>query len=565
MDYIHNNLRTIDIREDWNEIIQHIRENKIDTLFIDNNYNEIVALDKNPLSFDAMFHHTTIKPIMVDTFIKTSIDHHVSFYFTDFMSSWNWQHVWDFLPIVPLLFIGWRLLSQLPMMFDDTITADTTTANATFESWLGSPEVLEECKEVLFLMKNKGIVDELKIETPRGILLEGPPGTGKTLLAKVMASESESTFLYVSGSEFIEMFVGLGAQRVRKLFQSARSNSPCVIFIDEIDTIGRKRGNNHFDNSDEQEQTLNQILAEMDGIKENKNILVVGATNRKDSLDPALLRAGRFDRIIHVPLPDLTSREKILQYYLEERAHDDTINISYIASLTQGFSGAELKNIINEAAILSARHNATEIGEIHLVGAIERKQIGILKRDPQQSEALRKRVAVHEAGHSMIVLFYNESFTFQKASIQPSYSGSGGHTIYIEKDDDNDLYTKTLLKQKLVVSLGGKAAEFLFYGGDNEVSLGSSEDLKQANALAQLMVEKFGMGGEGLEVFSSNRENRPLSQYNHDRVDDAVDSLMSEAYKEAKRILLLRYENFLLFSEALLQKTILHSHDLQTL
>ena len=246
-------------------------------------------------------------------------------------------------------------------MFDKENNDEFLKPNVSLSSWAGSPEVIEECKEVISYLERKELYKEIGADMPKGILFEGPPGTGKTLLAKAIATETNSTFISISGSEFVEIFVGVGASRVRELFDSARQNTPCIIFIDEIDAVGRQRGAGVNMANDEREQTLNQILYEMDGFNNNEDIVVMAATNRKDVLDQALLRPGRFDRIIKIPLPDRFSREKILDFYLRSKKLEKPFDISSIAELTDGFSGAELKNLINEAAILSARNNYTKL------------------------------------------------------------------------------------------------------------------------------------------------------------------------------------------------------------
>ena len=329
-------------------------------------------------------------------------------------------------------------------------------------------------------------------------------------MAKAIATETNSTFISISGSEFVEIFVGVGASRVRELFDSARQNTPCIIFIDEIDAVGRQRGAGVNMANDEREQTLNQILYEMDGFNNNEDIVVMAATNRKDVLDQALLRPGRFDRIIKIPLPDRFSREKILDFYLRSKKLEKPFDISSIAELTDGFSGAELKNLINEAAILSARNNYTMIQEEYIFESFEKMVVGLIKKNATVAPATRERVAIHEVGHTLLTLLFDEYFVFQKASILPTYNGAGGYTIFSEKPEikEGGLYTKDMLKKRLMIAMGGKAAETIVYGREY-VSLGAVEDLRQANKLAQRMVGNFGMG-DSLEVF-----------YNEDVNDDS--------------------------------------------
>jgi cell division protease FtsH len=440
-----------------------------------------------------------------------------------------------------------------------------TKPNVTLESWAGSPEVIEECNEVISYIENKDKYKVIGAEMPKGILLEGPPGTGKTLLAKAIASETNSTFISMSGSEFVELFVGMGAARVRELFDTARANRPTIIFIDEIDAVGRQRGAGVNMANDEREQTLNQLLYEMDGFGNNDDIVIIAATNRKDVLDQALLRPGRFDRIIRVPLPDKTSREQILSYYLKNKNLDKPFDVSGIAELADGFSGAQLKNLINEAAIISAKNNYTVIQEKYVFDAFEKLIVGLIKSNSTSTPATKLRVAIHESGHALLALKFNEYFEFQKVSIQPTYNGAGGYTIFTEKPEikEGGLYTKDMLKKRLIITMGGKAAESIYYGNDF-VSLGAVQDLKQANGLAKRMIGNFGMGDK-LEVFFNedvSDESNPFlgkslafgdkySEQTRLQMDKETLDLVKSAYSSAKEILEENREKLIEFSELL--------------
>jgi cell division protease FtsH len=373
--------------------------------------------------------------------------------------------------------------------------------NISLKSWAGSPEIFEECTEIVSYLKNATVYKNAGAEIPKGILLEGPPGTGKTLLAKAIASETDAWFLSVSASEFIELFVGLGAQKVRNLFAKARENKPAIIFIDEIDSVGRQRGAGINMGNDEREQTLNQLLAEMDGFAQNDGIIVIAATNRRDVLDAALLRPGRFDRVINVPLPDRESRRSILGVHTQNKTMDPSIQLDFLSEATGGFSGAELKNLVNEAAIYAARAGNTTITQQNLEDALEKSVVGIVKRVDTRSEEARMRVAIHEIGHAFLAAHFKQYFQLKKVTIQSTYNGAGGYTLFSEYPDilESGLYTKDLLQKRLVVALGGKAAETVFYGKE-EVSLGAVQDLKQANSMARRMIGNYGMGEE-LEVF----------------------------------------------------------------
>jgi len=444
--------------------------------------------------------------------------------------------------------------------------------NITLSSWAGSPEVIEECKEVISYIENKEKFKLIGADMPKGILLDGPPGTGKTLLAKAIATETNSTFISISGSEFVELFVGVGASRVRELFNKARENSPCIIFIDEIDAVGKQRGVNNNIGNDEKEQTLNQLLYEMDGFNNNNNVLVIAATNRKDVLDQALLRPGRFDRIIRIPLPDRESREKILTLCFENKNINKKPDISSIAELTQGYSGAQLKNLINEAAILSARNNFTILQEKFIFEAYEKSIVGLIKKNRILPPSTKLRVSIHESGHALLALKFKEYFDFQKVSIQPTYNGAGGYTLFNEKPEirEGGLFTKDLLKKKLIIIMGGKAAESIYYGNDF-VSLGAFQDLKQANIIAKRMIGNFGMGDK-LEVFYNEdigdelNQNFGFGEKYSDNTRNIIDKetldLVKEAYLVAKDILEKNRWKLIYFSELLQNNTVIYNRDL---
>jgi cell division protease FtsH len=413
--------------------------------------------------------------------------------------------------------------------------------NVSLSNWVGSPEIFEECYEIISYQVNNTNYKKLGAVLPKGILLEGPPGVGKTYLAKAIATETNSSFITMSGSEFIEMYVGVGASRVRELFKMARTNSPSIIFIDEIDAIGGKRSGGSGGSHREHDQTLNQLLTEMDGFKDNSEIIVLAATNRKNTLDPALLRPGRFDRHIHISLPDKYSRSQILKLYLGEKKRKERgINITTIAELTDGFSGADLKNLINEAAILAARRGGEKIKSADLTNAMEKLVVGLERNHDDRTEETRYRVGIHEVGHGFLTIYFDMYFDLQKISIKSTYNGAGGYTLLNEKVEYSSagLYTKDLLFKKIIILLGGKAAESIWYGGE-QVSLGATQDLRQANQLARKMIELFGMGTDDLETFY-NTEHTLGSSYSEktkELVDNQIISIVSKAYSEAKTIL----------------------------
>ena len=586
-------------KENVIDLINDINSDKISEIFISKDYTQLVGVDNIITnSINDKFHLTQVAPIEIQYILNKGYDHNIPIYFIDFYSKSNIlsliQNSLGFISsiagfIVPLFFIilllrsfnsfGSQMNSINSMnsmnMINRNFNKDDmlfATPNVSLSSWAGSPEVLEECKEVISFLDNTNDFTLAGAEMPKGILLEGPPGTGKTLLAKGIATETNSSFISVSGAEFVELFVGMGAARVRELFKNARENSPCIIFIDEIDAIGKQRGSGAaLAANDEREQTLNQILFEMDGFTNNDGILILAATNRKDILDKALLRPGRFDRIIKVPLPDKFSREKILNYYLSLKKIEPNVDIKSLAEITDGFSGAELKNLINEAAIFTARQKNVIIGETDLFNAFEKIIVGLIRNNNDVSLNTRTRVAVHESGHAIMALQYPEYFNLQKVSIQATYSGAGGYTIFSENTEikEGGLYTRDVLKKRLIVTMGGKAAEKVYYGNDF-VSLGAVQDLKQANQLAQKMIGNFGMG-EKMEVFfneninddgNSGFYNNKYSEYTKFNMDKETMQLVIEAYDESLRILNANKDLLYDMRDLLLNNTVINKNDI---
>jgi len=452
-------------------------------------------------------------------------------------------------------------------------------SNITLASFAGSPEIFEECTEVVSYLKNSTVYKNAGAEVPRGILLEGPPGTGKTLLAKAIASEADANFVSITASEFVEVFVGAGASKIRNLFNTARKNKPCIIFIDEIDSVGRQRGAGINMANDEREQTLNQLLAEMDGFSDNEGILIIAATNRKDVLDAALLRPGRFDRIITVALPDKNSRKDILNVHSKNKQLDSSINLELIAELTAGFSGAQIKNLLNEAAIYAARVGRTVICEQDLLNALDKLIVGLIRKTDTRGDEARRRVAIHETGHALLCSEFKEYFELKKVTIQSTYNGAGGYTLFNEYQNitESGLYTKNLLKKRLIVAMGGKAAETLYYG-EEYVSVGAVQDLKQANSMAQRMIGNYGMG-KLLEAFYNedlDSDRNPFlgrslgggAKYS-ERTKEIMDAesleLVRNAYDEAKRILNENRSKMDIVVENLIEKNTLYTQEFDNL
>jgi len=601
-------------KENYNDVIQDLLNNKISKIYIDNKYNQMVSVDNLPTN-DIVYNHyhlTDVNPIVIPNLVEKSSDLHVPLHFVSFIPQniVNIQNLaGEFLTLastaLPVFFLLTFLASlarfnsfqggrmpgnrmtpggsnsrgpMTPFNFPSFQKEDNkfVKPNVSLSSWAGSPEVIEECKEVISYIEKKELYKEIGADMPKGILLEGPPGTGKTLLAKAIATETNSTFISISGSEFVELFVGMGASRVRELFDTARKNRPCIIFIDEIDAVGRQRGAGINMANDEREQTLNQLLYEMDGFNNNDDIVVMAATNRRDVLDQALLRPGRFDRIIKVPLPDKFSREKILEIYIKNKKTDKEFDIRAIAELAEGFSGAQLKNLVNEAAILSARNNHTVIQEKYVFESFEKLIVGLIRKNADVDPGTKERVAIHESGHALLSIVFKKYFDFQKASIQPTYNGAGGYTIFSEKREirEGGLYTKDVLRKRLIVTLGGKAAESIYYG-DDFISVGANEDLRQANGLARRMIGNFGMGEE-LEVFFNDNigdETNPFlgrslgmgdkySQNTKHLMDKESLDLVKNAYRDAKYILNNNYDKLIELSELLMNNTIVMKKDI---
>ena len=437
-------------------------------------------------------------------------------------------------------------------------------ANITLQSFAGSPEIFEECTEVVSYLKNATFYEAAGAKIPQGILLEGPPGTGKTLLAKAIASDTDANFLSITASEFVEVFVGVGAAKVRNLFDAARKNKPCIIFIDEFDSIGRQRGVGLNMANDEREQTLNQLLAEMDGFANNDGILVIAATNRKDILDAALLRPGRFDRIIKVSLPDKTSRRDILAVHAKNKQLAENVKLDFVAELTTGFSGAQLKNLLNEAAIYTARRGEIVIQNQDVLDALEKLVVGLIRKVDGRSEEARRRVAVHEIGHAFLCAQFDDYFDLKKVTIQSTYNGAGGYTLFNERQNISEagLYTKDFYKKQLMVAMGGKAAEHLYYGNDF-ISVGAVQDLKQANNLAERMIGNYGMGTE-LDAFYNKNADQALARTGDtysDKIKEKFDresiGLVDEALFRAKKMLSENREQLDVLVEKLLEKNTL--------
>ena len=430
----------------------------------------------------------------------------------------------------------------------------------TFNDVAGAKEEKEELGEVVEFLKNPKKFNELGARIPKGILLVGPPGTGKTLLAKSVAGEAGVPFFTISGSDFVEMFVGVGASRVRDLFEQAKKGAPCIVFIDEIDAVGRQRGAGLGGGHDEREQTLNQLLVEMDGFGVNEGVIILAATNRPDILDPALLRPGRFDRNIVVGLPDIKGREEILEVHARNKPVNTEVKLSEVAKTTPGFTGADLENLLNEAALLSARQNKHDIGRESIKEAVFKVRMGPEKKSRIMTDDEKHLTAYHEAGHAIAVKFASGADSVDRISIIPA-GMAGGYTSFNPKEDKSH-HTRKQLIEKIIISLGGRAAEELVLG---EVSTGAYSDLKQANGIARNMITKYGMserlenmifGNENDEVFigRSIAHSKNYSEEIASKIDEEVKDILDNAYKEVLGILKEHMDVLHKVAERLLEK-----------
>ena len=440
---------------------------------------------------------------------------------------------------------------------------NASATNTTFADVAGCDEAKFELMEIVDYLKNPDKYEEAGAKIPKGVLLEGSPGTGKTLLARAVAGEAFVPFISVSGSEFIEMFVGVGASRVRKLFETANNNAPCVIFIDEIDAIGRQRGAGIAGGNDEREQTLNQILTNMDGFSSTRGIIVIAATNRADILDSALTRPGRFDRKVNVPLPSLEGRKSIFGVHLRNKQVGPDVDVDELATITTQFSGADIANLANEAAILSVRKNTTSICREDFFDAFEKVTIGLSSNIQETDPNVIDLVSFHETGHAFMAALFSDMFDLRKVTINGNTGGVGGYTLFTPKEKFSKFATKRFLLANLIIALGGRAAEIYLYrntqntyNNDNvftgfedlDITTGASNDLMQANNIARNYITKYGFG-ENIGLYDSSDSNKPfmgremamsskkLSEDTLTRIDEQTAKLVKFAYFKAVELI----------------------------
>ncbi len=440
----------------------------------------------------------------------------------------------------------------------------------TFMDVAGIDEAKEELKEVVEFLKNPGKFQRLGGKIPKGVLLVGAPGTGKTLLAKAVAGEANVPFFSISGSDFVEMFVGVGAARVRDLFAQAQNHAPCIIFIDELDALGKARGVNPIGRHDEQEQTLNQLLAEMDGFDPNTGVIIMAATNRPEILDPALLRPGRFDRHVVVDRPDIVGREEILKIHTRNVKLAPDVDLKVIASRTPGFVGADLANIINEAALLAARKNKDAVEMSDIEEAIDRVVAGLEKKRRLMSKKEKEIVAFHESGHAIVASSVPNADPVRRISIIPRGVSALGYTLQLPTED-RYLMTRSELLDRLAVLMGGRVAEELIFG---EISTGAHNDLQRATDIATSMVKEYGMS-ETLGYVSFEKEKKPLflssplpssREYSEEtarKIDEEVKKIIDQTHRRAKEILESKKEKLEELARFLLEKEVVEESDLK--
>ncbi len=483
----------------------------------------------------------------------------------------------NIIPLVLVFALMWFLFRQAQGQNNKAMSFGQVNARelpkgmgkVTFADVAGNKEAKQELMEVVEFLKNPDKFSKLGAKIPKGVLLMGSPGTGKTLLSRAVAGEADVPFFHISGSEFVEMFVGVGASRVRDLFAKAKKSAPCIIFIDEIDAVGRQRGAGLGGSHDEREQTLNQILVEMDGFEPNLGAIVIAATNRPDVLDPALLRPGRFDRRVVLDPPDINDREAILKIHGKNKPLAADVNLRRLAERTPGFSGADLGNLMNEGAILAARRNKKEVEMTELVESIEKVMLGPERRSHLMNEHERKVTAYHEAGHALVAHLSPHMDPVQKVSII-SRGRAAGYTIRLPTED-RTMRTREEYKEDIAVALGGYAAELTFFG---DITTGASNDMQNATKLARNMVTQWGMSdllgprtyGERQDMIFLGREIQETRDYSEDKaqlIDKEIDRLIADGLATAKKIVSEKREAMDRICDHLIKKEIIERDEFE--
>ena len=484
----------------------------------------------------------------------------------------------DIVPLIIIIIVAYLLFTKLAAGNNKSMDFGRSRAKLSedggqvrFTDVAGLKEEKEEVKELIDFLKSPKKFQKLGARIPKGVLLVGPPGTGKTLLAKAVAGEANVPFYYISGSDFVELFVGVGASRVRDMFKQAKQSAPCLIFIDEIDAVGRQRGAGLGGGHDEREQTLNQLLTEMDGFGANEGIIIIAATNRPDVLDPALLRPGRFDRQVTVSLPDSREREEILEVHAKNKVFAPEVSLKNVSKRTPGFSGADLENLLNEAALLAVRRNKENISMEEIDEATDRVILGPAKTSRKITEKEKRLVAIHEAGHAVIGLKEKDAQTVHKITIIPR-GMAGGYTMMLPKEEKIGIMTKDELLSQITGLLGGRAAEETFLG---EITTGASDDFKRATRIARSMVTEYGMSdlgpiqleekSEGVFLGRDYTKSRDFSDQVALEIDKEVKKILEECYKNAKKLLEKHETLVLLIADSLMEHETLTKEQIDTL
>ena len=573
----------------YNDILTNLKNKNIETASVLSNKDNIILIDKNydDVITNTNIHITNTIPHLKDLIIDRLNEYHINYDIININTDSFWSNL-----SFPLQLFGWYLgLSLIGTILRgiigrgggggmmgspfDSINKFVNSGNqlinaddikTRFNDVAGCDESKYELQEVVEFLKDPKKFEDAGAIIPKGVLLEGPPGTGKTLLARACAGEAGVAFISVSGSQFIEMYVGVGASRVRNLFEMAEKNKPCIVFIDEIDAIGRQRGAGFAGGNDEREQTLNQILTNMDGFEKQDGVVVLAATNRADILDSALTRPGRFDRKVKVNLPDKYGRKKIMQIHFKNKKLDKDIDFDEMAELTSGFSGADIENLANEAAILQIRQKENKITKNVLYEAFEKITIGLPNKNDKRESDVLKLISYHETGHAMMASFFREFFDLRKITINGNQVGAGGYTLFTPKERYANYPTKKFMLANMIIALGGRAAEVVLYENqekpklsydenllfrdvDNlQITTGASNDLKQANSIARKYVALFGLTDD-IGLYDTNDSAQPflgkelasnsnkISEYSREKIDKHVEKLIEYAYNTAVMII----------------------------
>src|SRR5271170_6475966 len=556
----------------FSELVQEVRDGKVESVNFNGTTGDIHGKLKNGEEF-----HSVVPPNYND-FTTLLLDKHVSFK-VEKDNGGNWVSILvNAIPFVLLLGFWIFMMRQMQSGGNKALSFGKSRARlhssqqkkGTFKDVAGVEEAKEELQEIIEFLREPQKFQKLGGRIPKGVLLIGPPGTGKTLLARAIAGEANVPFFSISGSDFVEMFVGVGASRVRDLFEQGKKNAPCIIFIDEIDAVGRHRGAGLGGGHDEREQTLNQLLVEMDGFESNEGVILMAATNRPDVLDPALLRPGRFDRRVVVNRPDVRGREEILRVHTRKIPLADDVDLQVLARGTPGFSGADLANMVNEAALAAARQNRKAVLMYDFEVAKDKVLMGVERKSLLLSDEEKKNTAYHEAGHALVAAMLPHSDPVHKVTIIPRGMALG-LTMQLPTDDRHNYY-KNYLDTQIAILMGGRIAEELFL---NQMSTGAGNDIERATELARKMVCEWGMSDLGPLTFGKKEEqiflgreiaqHRDYSEATAIQIDEEVKKMVSIGYATAKKILSENRETLILIAKALIEREVLDASEIKLL